>query len=70
MNPIELLSQPADTTFTPEEEALITDLLAEAYAIDEDAATNPEIQRLAEKVRQRIDADQKSQPGGSEILAP
>lgn len=57
MNLIELLSQPADVEFTAEEEALITRQLAQAYWMDECAATNPELKRLAEKVRQRMAMD-------------
>lgn len=56
MNPIDLLGQPADVPFTEEEEALVTRSLAQAYWMDECAATNPDIKRLAQKVRQRMES--------------
>lgn len=57
MNLIQLLGYPPNVAFTPEEEELITNLLAEAYSMDEGAATNPEIQRIVEKVKQRLSVD-------------
>lgn len=68
MNPIDLLAQSGDIELTPEQEALITGELAQAYRMDECAATSPDIQRLAEKVRQRLalarlDAPEPSPPG-------
>ena len=53
-NPIDLLSQPGDVELTAEEEALVTSELARAYWMDECAATNPGVKRVAEKVRQRL----------------
>lgn len=61
MNPIDLLSQPADVEFTQDEEELITRLLAQAYRMDECAATSPEVKRLADKVRQRMSKDEPGQ---------
>ena len=54
MNAFILLGRPADAGFTDEEEALITRQLALAYWKDEHAGTNPDLMRLAEKVRLRM----------------
>ena len=65
MNPIDLLSKPGDVELTAEEEAVVTHQLAQAYWMDECAATNPDIKRLADKVRQRLASPEEIGPCGT-----
>ena len=54
MNAVTLLALPADAQYSEAEDALIARELAHAYWLDECAGTNPEVLRLAEKVRLRM----------------
>jgi hypothetical protein len=62
MNPIDLLKRYGITDLTPEEEAELTRELSAAYHMDEAAATSRDVQRIAEKVRARL---QQVEPGVS-----
>jgi hypothetical protein len=55
MKAINLLTRSRGTDLTPEEEALLTRELSDAYHMDEAAATSRDVQRIAEKVRARLD---------------
>lgn len=55
MNPITLLTRSGDADLTPEEDALLTRELAAAYHMDEASATSRDVQRIAEKVRARLE---------------
>lgn len=54
MNPATLLQKFGISDLTPEEEAELTRELSEAYHADEAAATSRDVQRIAEKVRARL----------------
>ena len=56
MKAINLLTRPGGADLTPEEDAQLTRELAAAYHMDEAAATSRDVQRIAEKVRARIQA--------------
>lgn len=55
MKAITLLTRSSGTDLTPEEEALLTRELSDAYHMDEAAATSRDVQRIAEKVRARME---------------
>lgn len=55
MKAINLLTRTGGADLTPEEEALLTRELADAYHMDEVSATSREVQRIAEKVRARME---------------
>ena len=55
MNPITLLTRSGDADLTPEEDALLTRELAAAYHMDEASANSRDVQRIAEKVRARLE---------------
>lgn len=55
MDPITLLTRSDGAELTPEEDAQLTRELSAAYHMDEAAATSREVQRIAEKVRARLD---------------
>lgn len=55
MNAITLLTRSDGADLTPEEDAQLTRELAAAYHMDEAAATSRDVQRIAEKVRARLD---------------
>ena len=55
MNAIKLLTRPVGSDLTPEEEAQLARELADAYHMDEAAATSRDVQRIAEKVRARME---------------
>jgi len=57
MNAIKLLTRSSGSDLTPEEDAQLTRELAAAYHMDEASATSREVQRIAEKIRARLDAD-------------
>ena len=59
MKAITLLTRPGDADLTPEEEAQLTRELADAYHMDEASATSRDVQRIAEKVRARMDRSSK-----------
>lgn len=54
MLPIDLIKRYGITDLTTEEEAVLTRELSAAYHMDEAAATNRDVQRIAEKVRQML----------------
>lgn len=54
MNPATLFQKFGISELTPEEEAELTRELSEAYHADEAAATSRDVQRIAEKVRARL----------------
>lgn len=54
MNPATLLQKFGISDLTPDEEAELTRELAAAYHMDEAAASSRDIQRIAEKVRARL----------------
>jgi hypothetical protein len=65
MNSIDLLKRYGITELTPGEEAELTRELSAAYHMDEAAATSRDVQRIAEKVRARLqDAEQETNPSG------
>lgn len=55
MKAIKLLTRSGKSDLTAEEEAQLSRELADAYHMDEVAATSREVQRIAEKVRARLD---------------
>ena len=55
MKAIKLLARTDGADLTPEEDAQLTRELADAYHMDEAAATSRDVQRIAEKVRARLD---------------
>lgn len=55
MKAINLLTRTSGSELTPEEEALLTRELSDAYHMDEAAATSRDVQRIAEKVRARME---------------
>jgi hypothetical protein len=54
MNPAALLKKFGIADLTPEEESELTRELSAAYHMDEAAATSRDVQRIAEKVRARL----------------
>jgi len=56
MDPISLLRREIPGDLTPEEEATLASALSAAYHMDETAATSRDVQRIAEKVRARLNA--------------
>lgn len=54
MNVITLLTRSGGADLTPEEDALLTRELSAAYHMDEASATSRNVQRIAEKVRERL----------------
>jgi hypothetical protein len=62
MKAINLLTRSSGTDLTPEEEALLTRELSDAYHMDEAAATSRDVQRIAEKVRARMECPQAPEP--------
>jgi hypothetical protein len=63
MNPTALLKKFAFTDLTAEEEAELIRELSRAYQIDEAAATDGDVHRIAEKVRTLL--DEGSKPKGA-----
>lgn len=55
MKAINLLTLTGGAELTPEEDAQLTRELADAYHMDEAAATSRDVQRIAEKVRARME---------------
>ena len=55
MNSIALLTRSGVTALTPAEDAQLDRELSAAYHMDEAAATSRDVQRIAEKVRARLD---------------
>jgi ubiquinone biosynthesis protein UbiJ len=55
MKAINLLTRTSGSQLTPEEEAMLTRELSDAYHMDEAAATSRDVQRIAEKVKARLD---------------
>lgn len=62
MNTATLLQKFSTSDLTPEEEAELTRELSEAYHMDEAAATSRDVQRIAEKVRARLQQDESGGP--------
>lgn len=56
MKAIKLLTRSGKSDLTAEEEAQLSRELADAYHMDEVAATSREVQRIAEKVKARLDS--------------
>ena len=56
MKAIALLTRTGGADLTPEEDAQLTRELADAYHMDEASATSRDVQRIAEKVRARLNA--------------
>lgn len=54
MNAFDLLARLDSADLTPEEEAQLTRELAAAYHMNEASATSRDVQRIAEKVRARL----------------
>ena len=65
MDPITLLTRAGVTALTPAEEALLDRELSAAYQMDEAAATSRDVQRIAEKVRARMQAPETGEPDDS-----
>ncbi len=59
MNPIQILARSGIDDLTPEEESVLSRELTAAYHMDEAAASSLEVQRIAEKVRGRMDEDRR-----------
>jgi hypothetical protein len=55
MNAITLLTRSGAADLTPAEDAQLTRELAAAYHMDEASATSRNVQRIAEKIRARLD---------------
>ncbi len=55
MKAITLLTRSGGADLTAEEEAQLTRELSDAYHMDEASATSRDVQRIAEKVRARLD---------------
>jgi len=55
MNAITLLTRSGGADLTPEEDAQLSQELSAAYHMDEASATSRDVQRMAEKVRARMD---------------
>lgn len=55
MKAIKLLTRSGEDDLTPEEDAQLTRELADAYHMDEAAGTSRDVQRIAEKVKARLD---------------
>jgi hypothetical protein len=65
MNPANLLKKFGIDGLTPDEEAELTRELSAAYHMDEAAATSRDVQRIAEKVRARLqNPEQEADPSG------
>jgi len=62
MKAITLLTRSGGTDLTPEEDAQLSRELAAAYHMDEAAATSRDVQRIAEKVRARMDNPSSDAP--------
>ena len=62
MKAITLLTRSGGADLTPEEDAQLTRDLADAYHMDEASATSPDVQRIAEKVRARLNAPPADPP--------
>ncbi len=62
MNPATLLQKFGISDLTPEEEAELTRELSAAYHADEAAATSRDVQRIAEKVRARLQQVEQGEP--------
>ncbi len=54
MKAIALLTRTGGADLTPEEDAQLTRELADAYHMDEASAASRDVQRIAEKVRARL----------------
>ena len=52
---IKLLTRSGEDDLTPEEDAQLTRELADAYHMDEASMTSRDVQRIAEKVKARLD---------------
>lgn len=61
MKAINLLTRSSETNLTPEEEAQLTRELSDAYHMDEASATSRDVQRIAEKVKARLDMPKHEQ---------
>ncbi len=55
MKAINLLTRSSEDDLTPEEDAQLTRELSDAYHMDEASATSRDVQRIAEKVRARME---------------
>ena len=62
MKAITLLTRTGGADLTPEEDAQLTRELADAYHMDEASATSRDVQRIAEKVRARLNAPPADPP--------
>jgi hypothetical protein len=62
MKAITLLIRSGEADLTPEEDAQLTRELADAYHMDEASATSRDVQRIAEKVRARLNAPPADSP--------
>jgi len=62
MKAINLLARSGGADLTPEEEDQLTRELADAYHMDEASATSRDVQRIAEKVRARLDRPPTDSP--------
>lgn len=56
MKAIHLLTRSSGADLTPEEDAQLCRELADAYHMDEAAGTSRDVQRIAEKVRARMES--------------
>jgi hypothetical protein len=66
MKAITLLTRTDGADLTPEEEAQITRELADAYHMDEASATSRDVQRIAEKVKARLDMPKEEVPDSNQ----
>jgi hypothetical protein len=62
MKAINLLTRSDGADLTPEEDAQLTRELADAYHMDEASATSRDVQRIAEKVKARLDTPSLEAP--------
>lgn len=65
MDTITLLTRSGVTALTPAEDAQLNRELSAAYHMDEAAATSRDVQRIAEKIRARMQAPETGAPAPS-----
>jgi hypothetical protein len=65
MDPITLLRRSGVTALTPDEDAQLDRELSAAYHMDEAAATSRDVQRIAEKIRARMQAPETGETAPS-----
>ena len=62
MKAIALLTRTHPPVLTPDEDAQLASELSAAYHLDEAATTSPEVRRISEKIRQRLQETRPQPP--------